>query len=638
MQIELKNKFSTDIILLLVILIIATILRFWNFSEMPFMHDELSALERTNYNNVHDEIAYGVALYDTHPAGVQLFIYYWVKLFGINEMLVKLPFILCGIFSIIITYKISVKWFNSSVGLIVASFMATMQYMVMYSQLARPYISGLFFSLLMVWCWSNYLFDQENKGKTKWLTGYILSSALCAYDHHFTLLFAAIVGFTGLFFISKNTWKLYILAGISIFVLYIPHLNIFFSQFNKGGLGGPDGWLGKPDADWLLNYLKYIFHFSNWMYILGFLLLAAGILYRSKDMKINQKFRIIALSWFLLVFCIEYFYSVFVNPIIQYSTLIFVFPFLLIFLFSLLGELSSKIKILIVFAILITGTSTLVFSRKHYLTFYKQPYQGQVLNTYKYLDMIKDKNNATIELGIQPYFKAYYFKKYNRRFESIYYNSSSGKLDTKAFRKFIQEQTTAYFIAGNLPLAYLQIIKEKYPYIISKDQGFTYSTCCFSIRKSNPPSEEKLIFVKVFDLSGGKNKIDSNVEFAEGYSFKIKDITNERHNILNVSIQLSVPDSASNPVLVVDIQENNTSIEWSGAEYFNFNNNVKKSNIIYLSKDLTSFNFREHPDATVNIYLWNKDKKEVVIDNFKMNVTEGNHLIYSLYEPVNCIK
>ena len=144
-----------------------------------------------------------------------------------------------------------------------------------------------------------------------------------------------------------------------------------------------------------------------------------------------------------------------------------------------------------------------------------------------------------------------------------------------------------------------------------------------------------MVYDQKFDLSNGKNKIDKGVEYSQPYSLKLKDIVSDRHNIINVSVQLLAPDSTSNPILVVDIQENNKSIIWSGSEYFNFNNNSKKFNVVYLSKDLTSFNFREHPDAEVKIYIWNKDKKEVLIDNFKLNVVEGNHLIYSLYEPIN---
>ena len=61
------------------------------------MHDELSALSRLQYDNIYDVVKYGVMLGDTHPAGVQVFLYYWIKFGGTSEVWVKLPFILSGI-------------------------------------------------------------------------------------------------------------------------------------------------------------------------------------------------------------------------------------------------------------------------------------------------------------------------------------------------------------------------------------------------------------------------------------------------------------------------------------------------------------------------------------------------------------
>ena len=231
----LKNKLSLDNSLLLLIIVVAAILRFWNYPNIPFMHDELSALARTHFYSLSDLIEKGAAT-DGHPIGVQVFLYYFIKLFGDNEMVVKFPFIICGLISIIVAYRISKFWFNSSVGLIVAAFMAVLQYFVMYSQLARPYSIGVLFSLLMVWYWSNFLFKIESV-KIKYLIGYILASAICAYVHHFAFLFAIIVSITGFFFINKQNWKGYLLAAFSIFALYVPHINITLYQLGKGGVG-----------------------------------------------------------------------------------------------------------------------------------------------------------------------------------------------------------------------------------------------------------------------------------------------------------------------------------------------------------------------------------------------------------------
>ena len=81
----------------MLIVIVGSVLRFYNFSELPYSFDEFSALFRTRFDNFRDLIYFGVKTTDTHPAGVQVFMYYWVKIFGESEMIVKFPFILFGI-------------------------------------------------------------------------------------------------------------------------------------------------------------------------------------------------------------------------------------------------------------------------------------------------------------------------------------------------------------------------------------------------------------------------------------------------------------------------------------------------------------------------------------------------------------
>lgn len=138
-------------------MVVAAVLRLWKLGQVPFMHDEFSALSRTGFTNLHDFIEQGI-LTDSHPVGVQAFLLFWVKLFGWNEFWVKLPFALMGIASIYLIYWIGRQWFNSKVGLLSAAFFAVSQFTVFYSQLARPYAPGLFFVLLMAFFWYKIVF------------------------------------------------------------------------------------------------------------------------------------------------------------------------------------------------------------------------------------------------------------------------------------------------------------------------------------------------------------------------------------------------------------------------------------------------------------------------------------------------
>ena len=182
-----------EYILLTIILGVGVFLRLFNFSRLPFLNDELSALSRTNYDTFGDIIKFGV-MPDGHPAGVQIFLYYWTKLFGNSEIIVKLPFLLCGIGSLILIYLIARLWFNKNTALFSLSLISVMQYHITFSLIARPYISGLFFSLLMVWFWTKFIFTQ--KKPYLYISGFVISGALCAYNHYFSLLFLIIVGFS----------------------------------------------------------------------------------------------------------------------------------------------------------------------------------------------------------------------------------------------------------------------------------------------------------------------------------------------------------------------------------------------------------------------------------------------------------
>ena len=46
----------TNKLLLVLIIIIGTALRFYNYGEIPFTHDEFSALSRLNFNSFSDLI------------------------------------------------------------------------------------------------------------------------------------------------------------------------------------------------------------------------------------------------------------------------------------------------------------------------------------------------------------------------------------------------------------------------------------------------------------------------------------------------------------------------------------------------------------------------------------------------------
>src|SRR6185295_17515643 len=120
-------KKQTEKTILFFILAIAAILRFYNYASFSLSNDELSALARLRFNTFSEMIDKGVMI-DFHPAGVQVFLFYWIKIFGISELSIRFPFVLFGTGSVFVIYLLGKKWFNSQVGLLSAATLSVLEF------------------------------------------------------------------------------------------------------------------------------------------------------------------------------------------------------------------------------------------------------------------------------------------------------------------------------------------------------------------------------------------------------------------------------------------------------------------------------------------------------------------------------
>jgi len=626
MQQSIKDKLTTDNILLLLIITVASILRFWNYSEMPFMNDELTALLRAQ-GNTFKEVVNNNMISDVHPVGVAVFVHYWSLWFGQSEMVIKFPFILMSIASIYFSYQTAKKWFNSTVGLMTASFIASLQFTTMYGQLERPYASGMFFTSITVWCWTNFFFGDKRKQVIN-IIGFVLFASLCTYNHYFNLLFAALVGGTGLFFINKKNALMYLSGCVLAVVLFIPHIHILLYRLAAGN-GGGDDWLGKPQPDWFWTFIKYLFHYSYLVFALVISLIIIGFIFKNKVETNQNKFRFVCLLWVLTLPAFAYVYSIVKTPLLQFSIMTFALPFLFMFLFSFYVDVKKQMKIVLVLLILSINTYSLFATRKHNIIFYKQPYQEMVLMGMNAIKEHGDKD-VTIAYDVNEGFLNYYFEKYNSHFNFLRVD----KPDTKTFSSYVKNQSTNYFVAGNLPLEYFNIIKESYPYLIKKVEGFTTSIYCYSKQKPSAELPESIVYSKKVDLKSFGSNMDSTMEYSKSFTEKVSVLTNSPYDIITVSTRLSVPDSTSNPTLVMDIQKDGKSVMWNGAAYQSFNNSSKSTATLYITRRLFDLNLKKHPNAELKVYIWNRDKKFLKIEKLKIEVTKGNSFIYGLYEPL----
>jgi len=122
-QIRMKKQ----IIILLFIIGLGTFLRLYGIWNFPLTHDELSVIGRLHFDTFSDLIEKSVKEY-CHPAGIQVFLWLWIKIFGISEISLRMPFIMMGISCIPLMYLLTKKWFNATAALFTSGFMAVCQY------------------------------------------------------------------------------------------------------------------------------------------------------------------------------------------------------------------------------------------------------------------------------------------------------------------------------------------------------------------------------------------------------------------------------------------------------------------------------------------------------------------------------
>ena len=611
-----------DLILLAVILVVAAILRLWKLGQVPFMHDEFSALLRTRFDNFHDFIQQGV-MPDSHPIGVQLFLWGWVKLFGMNEFWVKLPFALMGIGSIYLIYIIGRQWFNRKVGLFSAAFFAVSQFTVFYSQLARPYAVGLFFVLLMAYFWYKVVFGT--KTKTRDYVGFALSAWACSLMQYFSIAQAGLIFLTGLFFLPKERRKAYWLSGIVALVLFAPTLPIFYQQlFVSGSIGG---WLSAPKATFLTDFLQYTMNYSQlFMFAVGIIILLPLIL--GKRSKRRQPLRWAGIVWFVIIFAIAFIYSLKREPILQHSTLIFSYPFVIIAAFSMFGTrtLSPWQAALVVAVILFVGTTSLIMERRHFDLMYHQGFDQIAVEMKQDKEQYGDKIQFATRTEIGE--AAEFYQAQTGVENRVVFNRNN---NLGEFNDWLSERQDTPMLGFGWT-DYVNPIWEvtavgNYPYLIEKKDWFTsrYLTL------SKTPIEGSQYMLQ--ELSEDTCHFVEGQEWGEVFTFPCDSLPKDVE-ALGVVAQFNNEIETNNCVVVIELHDATTDslLLWHSSlpdDGHIFPGHHAVADAIVFGDDLS-------PDGKmVKTFVWNQDKKPLIMTKLSYYFTKKSRVLTGLYEPLN---
>lgn len=470
----LKNSKEYTGIFFLLLLGIA--FRLIPLGQYQFSHDELSALSRTVYGSFSDEITYGVQLGDTHPALVQLFLFYWVKLFGYSEIAIKLPFLLCGIAAIGLIYRFGCRFFSYKTGLTAAAIVSMSFIFLLYSSYARMYITGVLFCLLLLYAAYRIVFGAEVRRKHYLL--FVLACTLAAYNHHMSCLFAASVALLALCYLPKERRKGYLLACLAAVLLYLPHLQVTLYQFSIGGIGASSGgWLTPPRNTEIWYFVKTLFGcgLSGKLILAMLLLLMLVSVFKLVPISKKQLF----LFWiFVSNYLVIHLYSVFKNPILQYSVLLFCGLCLILFLCSFTEFLRPRqLYGFTAGMVLLLGFQTVykkqIFSRVHV-----QEFESQVQTT---LDFRKryGREQVSAVFKTEDFFVYLYQKKYHTRLDYLSLKDST-LLRPELFRAHLKGLRASYLVLSGVGAQDIALVKEYFPYLVFHREDYFRNILVFS--------------------------------------------------------------------------------------------------------------------------------------------------------------
>ncbi len=620
-----QSKKRYALVFLLLILLIATILRLLNLSSLSFSNDELSALFRVHYNSFDELIVKGVQP-DYHPAGIQIFIYYWTKAFGTSEFAVKLPFVLFSLLSIFLIYIIGSRWFGKMSGLLSAAAAGFLHFPLLYSQLARPYASGLCFVLLTVLLWDIVLFRMNHrKTAVKILFSLLLGIAfsLAIYNHYFSFMMAGIIGLTGLFLMNRNTAPWYLLSAIIATILFIPHIQVTLTQLSYKGLST---WLAIPDRLFAIQHLGYLFN-NSWLVIIASIVVAIFSFLTKKGKKKNT-FSLILLIWFLTPMIIGYFYSVYVNPILQHSVLLFSFPFLILLLFSY-----SKDSIDAKECLLLTGFSLIMlFSTIVERNYYGTKHFSDFKSAGKTICQWQNSTTPIYAVTNNPWYLKYYTNQYCKgiAIEDLGITRLDQIPALRNKLKHNKNKQVVYSKNRPSPPHIPAVIQTHYPYLTGfKNLGFLEGCWRFSKLPSEKNISNNLPDTTVIaehtfascQNDADEQKMNNKGEFIQLADIDIDWLQPSEYDILYCIVDVYFPDSIKEAQLVFSsIKKNKETGIWNSAPAKYFVDKGIEGRWIHAMEYLNII--KDH--AQLKIYIWNPANEQYFLKHYRIYTVHYN--------------
>jgi len=389
--------------------------------------------------------------------------------------------------------------------------------------------------------------------------------------------------------------------------------------------------------------LKYAFN-GSWITFL--IVVGLGIIgFIINPIKRPTRFQWIAILWFVASFLIGYLYSILRNPILQFSILLFAFPFLILGIFSFFTDKASKVVRVLIPAILLFGTQQIVQVNKFYQQQHFGEFKGVAQNIADWNTKFGGENVVNTVIVNNPFYIHYYLDRMMPGLEFAQYDNRGGA-DFLELKKIVDNSSSPYFTHAwtkPCPPEIDDIIQRKYP---CKLQSIKYSglsaITLYSKNKDDSciiPPQPLVSFTNDFEnglIWGGdpaqldttisyqgniSYSFDANTEYGPAFERRNHEINQGEFSSIKVSLFAFSKDTLYDTPLVITIEdEEGEGYYWAASKFENFVEPRQWDQVFF---DIALPELRSKNDK-IKIYVWNAEKKRLNIDDVVIDFYSDN--------------
>jgi len=322
--------------------------------------------------------------------------------------------------------------------------------------------------------------------------------------------------------------------------------------------------------------------------------------------------------------------------------------------FGLLPNWNIKAKTLVVLVICSVNIVVLFNGRKYYDIYYQFHYDRQAALNDSLYRRVGGNNFIALSQSTPDSMMAFYNGKYHSRVNYVWIPDSGSEVP---LIKYINSHRTPYLTYDNLALSnqlYLPVILDYYPYVAMAKYMMGGTNYIFTKNPADGKSpyvfesvnnfEKPCIYWSNADRSfitdtvsqSGKHayRMDSLHEFAStSFNCDLDKMTTNPQNIILISVSVYPLETMKDVVIAASFDSGGKNLYWGASPVSNFINPDEHDKWVKAYHTLqlpgTCLNYK---DIKVNIYIWNKGRRNFYIDDFTVRSIAGNPIAFGQSE------